>query len=128
MEKSWKSRRRLGFSQQFLAMEDFANILQRDYGLKPQGKAAPMAASGSGTAAVNNRAGSSSFDKGKSGSDGAGSTYSSQARAAAHGGGGEEDDPLFRRTNGVSKSVSRSADPSLVFGSSPDKVYRGPTK
>jgi hypothetical protein len=35
-------------------MEDFANILQRDYGLKPQGKATSMAASKSGTAAVNN--------------------------------------------------------------------------
>jgi hypothetical protein len=50
-------------SQQFLAMEDFANILQKDYGLKPQGKATPMATLGSGTVVVNNRAGSSSFER-----------------------------------------------------------------
>ncbi|CAK9259393.1 unnamed protein product [Sphagnum jensenii] len=47
-------------------MEDFANILQRDYGLKPQGKAAPMSASGPSPAAGSNRTGSSS-GKGKSG-------------------------------------------------------------
>ncbi|CAM6079686.1 unnamed protein product [Sphagnum tenellum] len=47
-------------------MEDFANILQRDYGLKPQGKAAPMSASGPSPAGGSNRTGSSS-GKGKSG-------------------------------------------------------------
>jgi len=38
----------------------------------------------------------------------------------------EEDELFFRRTNGVSKSVNRGADPSLFFGSSPDKDHRGP--
>jgi hypothetical protein len=45
-------------------MEDFANILHRDYGLKPGGKSAPMAGGGAG----HSRAGSSGGSVGRSGS------------------------------------------------------------
>jgi hypothetical protein len=45
-------------------MEDFANILHRDYGLKPGGKSAPMAGGGAG----HSRAGSSGGSMGRSGS------------------------------------------------------------
>ncbi|KAJ7295592.1 hypothetical protein O6H91_Y177800 [Diphasiastrum complanatum] len=40
-------------------MEDFANILQRDYGIKPQGKSAPMATSRAPSGFVPARGGSS---------------------------------------------------------------------
>ena len=45
-------------------MEDFANILHRDYGLKPGGKSAPMAGASGG----HTRAGSSGATLGRSGS------------------------------------------------------------
>jgi hypothetical protein len=120
-------------------MEDFANILQRDYGLKPQGKAAPMTLLGAtttgGTAATgSHRPAVSSFDERKSWRGGNGSNRSTRAPSAAappaaEGRQEEEDNLFFRQSNGVSKAASRSsADPSVFFRASSDKVYQGATK
>ncbi|CAK9879972.1 unnamed protein product [Sphagnum jensenii] len=120
-------------------MEDFANILQRDYGLKPQGKAAPMTLLGAtttgGTAATgSHRPAVSSFDERKSWRGGNGSNRSTRAPSAAappaaEGRQEEEDNLFFRQSNGVSKPASRSsADPSVFFRASSDKVYQGATK
>ncbi|KAH9557457.1 hypothetical protein CY35_07G085400 [Sphagnum magellanicum] len=123
-------------------MEDFANILQRDYGLKPQGKAAPMTLLGTtttttpgGTAATgSHRPAVSSFEERKSWRGGNGSNRSTRApsaaaRPAAEGRQEEEGNLFFRQSNGVSKPASRSsADPSVFFRASSDKVYQGATK
>ncbi|CAM6010398.1 unnamed protein product [Sphagnum balticum] len=121
-------------------MEDFANILQRDYGLKPQGKAAPMTLLGTttttgGTAATgSHRPAISSFDERKSWRGGNGSNRSTRAPSAAappaaEGRQEKEDNLFFRQSNGVSKPASRSsADPSVFFRASSDKVYQGATK
>ncbi|CAM6059138.1 unnamed protein product [Sphagnum tenellum] len=120
-------------------MEDFANILQRDYGLKPQGKAAPMTLLGAtttgGTAATgSHRPAVSSFDERKNWRGGNGSNRSTRAPPAAappaaEGRQEEEENLFFKQSNGVSKAASRSsADPSVFFRASSDKVYQGATK
>lgn len=103
-------------------MDEFAHILQRDYGLKPMGKAAPMS-SGAGTSA-GSRAGAS-LEKGKSGSTGSGTGHRSRAAAAVYAT-GDNGDIFMRGSNG--KPPSRNADPAMAFGSAPDDVSRGPTK
>lgn len=93
-------------------MEDFANILQRNYGLKPQGKSAPMAGGVGGGSATggHSRAGSGAGDLGRSGS---GSRSGRQ--------GGDDDDLFFKSGNGNSRGSNRyseSSSTSDVFGGS----------
>lgn len=93
-------------------MEDFANILQRDYGLKPQGKSAPMAGGGAPPppALGHHRAGSGA----RNGSGGRSGRFS-----------GDDDDLFFKSGNGNSKGSNRYSESSPVFGGAPDDIFGG---
>ncbi|EFJ31400.1 hypothetical protein SELMODRAFT_451301 [Selaginella moellendorffii] len=90
-------------------MEDFANLLHRDYGIKPQGKMAPMSA-----AKATASAGGEPAIKGKSSSGG------SNARSARASFG---DDDLFFGSK--PRNASSSSEP---LGGSYDDVFGGPPK
>ncbi|KAL3694732.1 hypothetical protein R1sor_008383 [Riccia sorocarpa] len=103
-------------------MEDFASILVRDYGLKPQGKSAPM------TSKVGPGVGSSRANS--FGSDRKGS-LSGRMSGNASTFGGLDDGPYLSRKNGSTKMSSRSNNyggDDIFTPGNYDDVFGGPPK
>ncbi|KAG6548849.1 hypothetical protein Mapa_009611 [Marchantia paleacea] len=103
-------------------MEDFASILVRDYGLKPQGKSAPMSST-KVSPGVGSSRGSGYGSERKSGSgrmSGNASTF-----------GGQDDVPYVTRKNGSTKSSGRSTyggGDDIFSPGNYDDVFGGPPK
>ncbi|BFI09979.1 hypothetical protein MPTK1_3g09960 [Marchantia polymorpha subsp. ruderalis] len=102
-------------------MEDFASILVRDYGLKPQGKSAPMSSTKVSPGVGSSRASGYGSER-KSGSgrmSGNASTF-----------GGQDDVPYVTRKNGNTKSSGRSTygGDDLFSPGNYDDVFGGPPK
>ncbi|KAL2633018.1 hypothetical protein R1flu_004497 [Riccia fluitans] len=103
-------------------MEDFASILVRDYGLKPQGKSAPMSST-KGSPGVGSSRGNSFGSDRKGNLSGRMSGNSSTF-------GGLDDGPYLSRKNGSSKMSGRSnyvGDDIFTQGNY-DDVFGGPPK
>ncbi|XP_024362219.1 uncharacterized protein [Physcomitrium patens] len=101
-------------------MEDqFANILQRNYGLKAVGKSASLGPRSEDRYAK-------SLDRGTSVGSGIGRI--NQSAAAAVFAVGDNIDTRSQGQNGSSKSSTRQSDPLSTYGSSLDEGFRMPSK
>lgn len=92
-------------------MEDFAHILQRDYGLKPAGRMNSLDKNKSGSGGGNNSAGRNNQTAAHA------AVIATAAAAAAAGGGEDAAEAYFRGRNGTTLK-------SAALGSSPDDFYR----
>lgn len=101
-------------------MEDqFANILQRNYGLKAVGKSASLGPRSEDRPAR-------ALDRGKSVGSGLGRI--NQSAAAAVFAAGDSIDAYSQGQNGSNKSSTRQTDPPSTYESAPDQGFRVPTK
>lgn len=106
-------------------MEDqFANILQRNYGLKAVGKSASLGARSDDRASASARA----LERGKSVGSGLGRIHQSAAAAVIATAGDGMGVHSSHGHNGVSKSSGRQSDGPSPFGSAADQGFRGATK
>lgn len=105
-------------------MEDqFANILQRNYGLKAVGKSASLGPRSDDRASASARA----LDRGKSVGSGLGRINQSAAAAVI----AAAEDSMGVHShghNGLGKSSGRQSDGPSAYGSAPDQGFRGPSQ
>lgn len=103
-------------------MEDqFANILQRNYGLKAVGKSASLGPRS------DDRSAARALDRGKSVGSGLGRINQSAA-AAVIAAAGDSMGVHSHGHNGLSKSSGRESDGPSTYGSAPDQGFRGPAQ